>query len=138
MSNPNFLAGSWRNDIRNVSGQNCPYFAVINESTWAASVAGSGNTALPMIPTLTMVTGTGVSLIQLLWHGSRYVLSEPLIRMGRGSTTDGQIVGQLWDAAVINRGFSVDIEDTFDSHSWHRIGGSSPSDINPSLWVVIP
>lgn len=137
MSNPNTVSGSWRVDLRNVSGQDDPYFVVINESSWAASVAGSGNTALPMIPMLCMVTGAG-TLNQLLWHGSRYVLSEPLLRMGRGSSTDGQIVGQLWDAAIINRGFTVDLEDTFDSHTWHRIGGASPSDINPSLWVVIP
>lgn len=136
-SNPNAIAGSWRNDVNNSSGQDDRYFVVINESTWAADSGSGGGVSAP-VPILLnyALYATNVGGNAALWFGSRYAIYEPMLRMNRlNVNTGGEIVGQLWDACLINQGYTIDIEDTFDSHNWHQMCSTGAA---PSLWVVIP
>jgi hypothetical protein len=55
------------------------------------------------------------------WFDGTYVAHEPMLTMGEVSEdNDSRIVGQLWDAVVMNINFGqMDITTDFDSETWH-------------------
>lgn len=128
MANTNSGGGCWRTDLSNDAGLDNAYFVTVNQNYWADS-AGASEDSIPVIPEFASAPGLAAT-----WYGLRYVLQEAIVRVGTSvPTTTLELTFQLWDGAVINNSFTVDTEDTFDSHNWHLINAD-----NPGLWIVIP
>lgn len=70
------------------------------------------------------------------WWGQRACLSEPLISVPGVAVIGGkqEWVGQLYDAVVVNRGHTIELQSSFDNHSWVSYGNMGQD----SLWLVIP
>jgi hypothetical protein len=68
------------------------------------------------------------------WWGQRAVLSEPLLSFGFSTGADREWYGQLWDAVIVNRRMTLELETSFDGHDWRQWINHATQ----SLWLVVP
>ena len=77
------------------------------------------------------------------WHDDSLLTYEPIFGWGETAYTDEcKIRGQLWDAVIVNDGFTADQTTSFDSHNWYVLTnqntGTSGQLARGSLFLVIP
>lgn len=108
-----------------------------NTTLWAntGSNAGGGSLVITVGARLTTTIGYRYS------DGSALIV-DPLIAWGLASSTaEVQVVGQLWDAAVITEAFTADVTATFDSHNWWNLTSNNigtGTTARGSLFLVVP
>ena len=77
------------------------------------------------------------------WHDDSLLTYEPIISWGLTAYTDeGKIRGQIWDAAIVNDGFTPDSTTSFDTHNWWVLTTNNTGTIGTaargSLLLVTP
>jgi hypothetical protein len=89
------------------------------------------------------LTSTSSSQMAYRWHDDSLLTYEPLLSWGLTAYTDeGKIRGQIWDAAIINDGFTADTTTSFDTHNWWNLTNTNTGSIGAaargSLFLVTP
>ncbi len=77
------------------------------------------------------------------WFDGSYMISEPLIGWATTAYTgEGQLVGQLWDGALITASIASETALTIDSHNWltwtNSNAGVAANNIRGTLILVVP
>lgn len=93
---------------------------------------GSGTGSLQAMSLLHVNTLYGNGAI---WFNNCALIVEPLLAWGPSSAALPVIVGELWDAAIVEQQYQLDISATFDSHNWNNITDNNTAG---SLFVVVP
>lgn len=88
-------------------------------------------------------TTSSPNVMAYRWHDDSLLTYEPIMSWGLTSYSDeGKIRGQLWDAAIVNDGFTCDNTTSFDTHNWWVLSntntGSTGTFARGSLLLVTP
>jgi len=116
--------GSWRNDLVTGSGATVQttFISRINQYT----VVHAGGTAPSHHEMAPRTAGK-------FYRNSRAIIYRPMVSFDRdiGGSTHSW-VGELWDAVLINRAYSLDLLSSFEGYSWHQWFAAS----SHSLWLA--
>lgn len=120
------------NDLYAING-----WQLLNGSSVTYTAVGTGTIHLvPLVPALTDYGGN-----PLMWYNLSDIVSEPLIGWGTAVANQFRLLGQMWDAAIVNKDLVVGVLGTFDAHNWRNItssntGGAAAAE--GSLMHVVP
>lgn len=112
-----FRTASWCG----TSSNQCSQWQVVNGNAWEVSASFINHS--PGCQQLMVQSGSFHSInlapVTYRWHDGSHFTYEPLIAWGlTGSSDEGLVRGQLWDACMLSGAFVADQTTTFDANNW--------------------
>jgi hypothetical protein len=102
-----------------------------NDTSWS-----SGGTGTSGVPTGSANQHARMPTRVRKWHGDQYSIYEPIVGWSEFfSSTRNYCRGMLWDSFMVNRGYTLDLEQNVDSKNWKQVMDPSSGS---SCWIRIP
>ena len=131
--------GSFRDGIMitPVNGVNSAFQCIWNATIFELGDNWATGAGLPT-PLITYGADLGSPKVNMCyrWVNSDILTSDVLVAWGNDASSEATIRGQFFDLLYIADNFTLDVTDTFDSHTWHNLTAPGQTAPRGGYWVA--